>query len=1038
MAQDPAMVPGSDSAAFRELKPFCIALSKLAFLPQQSFDGDSIELATSLETLRVHLQQCRETYKILSPKIADYVFVPISSLLKQDSLSTRSTCAVLGIIGELVKLCWSEAGTFPLPLAQQLLTLCAFLASPERSNSPILAKPGDFKWTAVDTLGAVLQAITVQKAAGAYDFNVTTHSSPALGHAVTILLDILVHEVEDSALELRVVEILGMLYRDMIGDGEVLSYIVPGNVSTFTKLLMRPGITVNYTVVCAVLDLFADLLCLVYGDASLGISLRPISSLDDVLEFGKRGVPIDTHGAIMWPAERQGPHRNESWLRGTSGQLKRALGAVVPKLLVRNNQKIKKHLNRFAQAVLRACGDSLQQCQEELIMALLGADDESQPMLDLARFRPTLNSLLEKDTERLGEMIRLGSINELRIMTNLLAARSSVQNLDSGFVTHVLTKLHSELYLHLQLEMPAIKNTKVLEQSGQLIVTSFDLEGQDCYVRQLLRYVGKDTENAIETLVRGIGAHCQSGTLDDTVEWLLSSQDEPLSSAIAIWVSSQLLQGYSSQPSASDKCEEYLIFDDNSDNNKSLSCTYALLEQCTQLLTSSTTSISETDKGTLSGMNEMTAVLCLDGFRTAIKAMQENFRDELIDYLYPLVDSLASSSQDVRSMAQLAILELSEILYGGSVRSLLLDNTDYLIDCVSMRLENCVTDRVATILGVLCKIVGFEIVERFQDIINQIFRMLDYYHGYQDLTLEFFLLFEVIVEEIRRKYLSHNTDLLLPSASRASRSNFHPWGNTNLDQMLLLLAPRQESAAEALKPPAEGDLSASQFFRDRLEADSDDEADAAEDAQTEAPEDTWESPIPREPYRILLQFINYCDRLLTHPSKPVRIQILRLMQKIVPMLATQYSAMLPKIARMWDLLVQLAVGSDPALLKETFTVLALVVAHSGDFLNKRFIDFWARLRLESPIFGHRQTRKMHQFLSNNQLELQHTSSPLREAQLSLCSLLVAGIANCELMLSEKKLADMLAFIKGCNATDQLLQENKLSMHCIDIMYSLSL
>ncbi|AAS54412.1 AGL078Wp [Eremothecium gossypii ATCC 10895] len=1036
MAQDPAMVSGNDAAAFRTLKPFCVALSKLAFLPQQSFDGDSIELATSLEALRLQLQKCRETHKVVSPKIADYVFVPISSLLKQDSLCERSTGAVLGVIGELVKLCWSEAGTLPLPLAQQLLTLCAFLASPERGNSPILAKPGDFKWIAVDTLGALLQAIAVQKTAGVYDFNVTTHSSPALGHAVTILLDVLLHEVEDSALELRVVEILGMLYRDMIGDGEVLSYILPGNVSTFTKLLLKPGLTVNYMVVCALLDLFADLLCLVYGDASLGLSLRPIGSLQDALESGKRGAPGDAHGAITWPADRQGPHRNESWLRGTSGQLKKALGGLIPKLLMRSNQKINEHLNRFAQTVLKTCGDSLLQCQDELIKALLGTDDGGDPTLDLVRFRPTLTSLLEKDTEKLGEMIRLGSINELRIMKNLLAALGLVQNLESGFLTHVLTKLHSELYLHLQLEVPSIKNTKVLEQSGRLIVTSFDLESEDCYVRQLLRYIGKDTENAIEALVRGIGARCKTETLDDIVGWLLSSHSEPLPSALAIWLSSQLLQGYILQPSVKDQCEEYLVFDEDSDNTP-LNCTYALLEQCTQLLTTSTTSISEVTKGTLSGADEMTALLCLDGFRTAIKVMQEDFRDELIEYLYPLVDSLASSSQDIRSMAQLAILELSGVLYGGSVRTLLLDNTDYMIDCISLRLENCVTDRVATILGVLCKIVGFEIVEQFQDVINQIFRMLDYYHGYQDLTLEFFLLFEVIVEEIRNKYMSQKTDLLLPSSTHASRSNFQPWGNTNLDQMLLLLTPQKESAVDSPEDPSHDHFSASQFFKDRLEADSDDEVDETDDAQAEPQADIWESPIPREPYRILLQFINYCDRLLTHPSKHVRIQILRLLQKLIPMLATQYNTMLPKIARVWDLLVDLATGSDPALLKETFAVLTLAVSHSGDFLNKRFIDFWAKLRLESSLFGQQRARKMHQFLSKPPLDLQHTSSPLREAQLSLCSLLVAGIANCELLLSEKKLADMLSFIKACNATDHLILQHKLSMHCIDILYSFS-
>ena len=67
----------------------------------------------------------------------------------------------------------------------------------------------------------------------------------------------------------------------------------------------------------------------------------------------------------------------------------------------------------------------------------------------------------------------------------------------------------------------------------------------------------------------------------------------------------------------------------------------------------------------------------------------------------------------------------------------------------------------------------------------------------------------------------------------------------------------------------------------------------------------WSSPIPRDSYRLLLQIAGYSDRLLTHPSRQLKVQILLTMRKIFPMLATEHAMLLPQVAKSWDLIVQL-------------------------------------------------------------------------------------------------------------------------------------
>ncbi|CEP60857.1 Tti1p LALA0_S02e01222g [Lachancea lanzarotensis] len=1010
------------SELFQKVRPACIELSREAFLPASSFNPQSLTLLNALRSVEQELEILEETQSNLAPAFADYVFVPIAHLLQHQGLGTSQTEMVLLIMGHLLSLSWSSVGAFPLALAQQLFPLLNFLISNDKENKELLAKSAEFQSAGCIALNKLFKALAVQKSSDFYNYFSDPKSLPSLGHSVIILLDILRDNDENANLQLQAIEALRTLYVELLHDGEVISFILPGNVSTFSKLLLKPGLTVKASVVCSTMGLFGALLSLVYSDTGLHIADLPTPDLQQRLTETSQN-PIVTRQIDESSFGNVHLHRNNKWLNATAGQVKTALEAVLPRLLQRESNSINKSVREFLETVQQNCHLSLNNCLELFVSTSLDARVSPSVLLGPQENSHTLKRILENQISEFPKAIQFESVEGLKRFGLAVSAMEQQGERDYDMIDRAVSQLQLSFSEYLEQKNLRFSKGKVLEQSS-LVIVGQELFTQTTQLQQLFPKVSKSLEVTLSNLFQAIGSYCGKNETNRLVMGLLAKSytDDTRGKAVGLWISSLLIEGSLNQAnSIEDSLDEFLVLDD--DNTDVPEACYMVLQSSLEILNS-----ASQNGRPITNNDELDAMVSLYAVKVMNSSMRSEFEGELIDVLFPVVDCLASSSPAIRNFAQATTMEIAQSHYGGSVRDLIWENMDYLIDAISTRLSNCMTQRVATLLMVICRIGGYETIRSFRDVLETIFRLLDYYHGYEDLCMDFFQLFGIVVGEMAKTYLQKKTSIPKLIAGEKTQDGFKNWGMQNMqDVMHFLDSFKNYKSADNLtfeEDEASGPSNFDGFFNSKLrEVDSDDEDDEDEESEnvegSQHPENEdgadndskqWSSPIPRDSYRLLLQIAGYGDRLLTHESRPLKVQILQLACQIFPMLATEYDMLLPQIAKSWDLIVQNSMGGDFALVKPALEGITAMIKYSGDFVTKRFVDLWGAYKKGSVLLQNITRKQLNSGnLSVKALNGAKTLPPniTTEAHKSLAEMLLEGISRTELFISDVQLREMV-------------------------------
>ncbi|SCU92073.1 LAFA_0F07822g1_1 [Lachancea sp. 'fantastica'] len=1017
------------SEAFLRIRPACIELSGEAFLPAASFNPQSTSLLNALRSVEHELEKLEEN-KTLAPAFADYVFVPIAHLLQHQGLGTSQTELVLLIIGHLLSLSWSSVGTFPLALAQQLFPLLTFLISNDKDNKELLAKPMEFQLAGCIALDRLFEALAVQKSNDVYNYFVDPKALPSLGHSVTILLDVLQNNDDNADVQLQAIRALHTLYVELLHDGEIISFILPGNVSAFSKLLLKPGLTVKSSVVCSTLRLFGALLSLVYSDTGLHIAKLPAPGLQQRLAETKETTVINRK--IDESSFGKTPlHRNNKWLTATTGQVKTALEAVLPKLLHRESASIKKAVRELLETLLKSCHVSLSNCLELFIATSLDARVPPSVLVGSPENSHTLKRIVEKQISEFPRALQFESVDGLKRFGLAISAMEQQSDRDFEMIGRAVSVLQQSFSEYLEQKNLRFSERKVVEQSS-LVIVGQELFTQTTQIQQLFPKVSKNLEDTLSELFQAIGSYCGKAQTDRLVTDLLTKSyaDEAHGKAMGTWISSLLINGFTKQANATgDTMDEFLVLE-NESNDVPEAC-YMVLQSSIEILNSLSQNGHQITKN-----DELDAMVSLYAIKLMNDSMNAEFEEELIDLLFPVVDCLASSSPAIRNVAQVTTMDIARAHYGGSVRDLIWENMDYLIDAISTRLSNCMTQRIATLLMVICRIGGYDTIRSFKDVLETIFRLLDYYHGHEDLCIEFFQLFDIVVNEMAKRYLCGNESMPKLESGEQGRGGFQNWGLRNIQDVMRVLSELEKYSTAGNPALEEEDVSGpgnfDEFFNSKLrEVDSDDEDDDDDDEDDDNGDDNeemaesqnstkesgalhdsekWSSPIPRDSYRLLLQIAGYGDRLLTHESRALKVQILQLARHVFPMLATEYDMLLPQIAKSWDLIVHISMSADFSLVKPALECVTVMIKHSGDFVTKRFIDLWGAYKKDSALLQSvNRKQKNAGNMRVNALTKADTLPPniTTEALKSMAEMLLEGISRTELFISDVQLREMV-------------------------------
>ncbi|GMG21127.1 unnamed protein product [Ambrosiozyma monospora] len=1028
---------------FKDVKPYCVKLSQLTFSPNLAKTinnpGTSKQICDALKDLNKHLndsisQHVNNDYseKNLPTALADYVFVPITELLKLPSLGDTELEYTLSIINTLISYCWSSIGSLPKQMALQFFPLLTFLIGGSPNDSKMKQHSDETLSNGVHCIQSLLKGCQNQGGSFCKSIFEDTKMMPCLGHLISVLLDVVL-SCSSTDVQITALDTLKLLYQ-LLNDGEILSFVLPGTISSMSKLMIKNP---HYQVTIKALEVIRVIVSCCFNDVDLDVHKKHVQTIEDLKDSF---APVDDDEStendfkVFIPENVGKRHRTTAWLRATSYQLQKGFKVI----LNIKEEKLSRHAVRQALfdliiSIFANCFKSCEVmlptlfntltdvcCSDVMFHDILIASMKAS--VNFADFKLLLDDSLVKDLDKLSFVLSspdttkiLSLFNRLTFFTTTMC---NLDFMDEVSTERLINTLNDELAFLLQLANSSNAKKKITAGSLTSIVTdkkkSYSTEmklissnylgtGLDFEEPVLVSIFDgifdKDVEAALLQLLKSLS---NSPTICHVLDQLslngetMNNQiNNTIQQSTSIWLSTTILSFKDvTRPKTVDPVDEFMQFDD-SDNDDSESIrtvtddadeltvvlqnnVYASLEKSYEVLDL----VSTESKGSLGSIKA--TIMALSTIGNACVILGDSFQDELVDYLYPVIDNLASSNDLVRGEAQSVAMTIANQLYDGSVQKLIFENADYLVDALSNRLTgDTLTPRTPIVLNVLIRIGGIEILNQLKDLIVTIFTLLDLYHAYSSLTEGFFSVFNEIIDQVYKHYFRDFDFEKLEKDLEEDDVNYaYPWGATCLEDAFEFVSRKFEVPEDILENDEDGDsddedipdevLKRNKFLN--IDSDDEDQSDRSElesidtnfDPDKQHPTiepdeddgDKWTSPIDTGMYSTLLKMFTYAERLCKSSSSTVSIAALTLIDKLVPILATQKSKLLPIIAQTWQIIVSFLLESeDFRIIEMSLKVLGKFIKFGNTFLTSRVINLYGPIQ-KNVIFRRLVDRQM--------------------------------------------------------------------------------
>ncbi|KAI1085820.1 ARM repeat-containing protein [Whalleya microplaca] len=914
----------SSSAArnqfFRELKPRCVSINDLAVRSPDK-KASAKELIRVTEDLYSLLdRQIVSDASVLDEKIADYISFPVSILLRnQQQYPIRLTEVAIKCMGILIEYGWKSK--IPKDLSHQLLILLTFIIGGvpgQQREGPI---PEETELEAFKTLTSLVQA-TGSSSAGAAAL-VDTNTIPALGHAVSVILDGITSS-KTSAIQLEALKTLNALFV-AIKDQAALATFLPGIVSSLSRLLTLPSaLKTQKRVLVGGIVALKNVLTRVLGD----IKVMGIMNM-------KTSEPTEkeTEGKVLTP----------SWLKATVAKVKLALANVL-KLRNDDSDDVRSDIEKLCVTLLDECHQSLSECSSILVetaMILANIEDENSiyetSLVDLARIYPELGDTIKTTVYNwITSLPRLVQSSDDKIkqraIRNLLKGQHFITTLqiDSSILDDSLATSLRDSTTALML---ASKTGNILSEfsSNALELNNMDIIKSQEYTTFNPVLISQDTERptrlALLDFISKVGSVSQQSKLaNDLLDYVQESSGP--SQIASYWLAFELVKSTWSQSSEMDDFFDLSTVADASDRSESVfqelySFSVAVLD-----------SQAETEE-----VDWRLQALALEVTTFAASRMKESFRPELIDVLYPIATFLGSGVPQLRDHAIISLNSIAASCGYSNITDLVIDNVDYMVNSVSLRLNTFDISPASTqVLRMMIRLTGPKLLPYLDDVIASIFAALDNYHGYS-LFVE--SLFSVLTEVVQQG--SRSNSLLLEDAdsSRIDHKKTPPPIITTED-ICDILSSRQDKQ----KKRRQEDLKLEEIQpHPRRPWKGPKTAEIGDEAEEEPEEDTSNEvekpPPPKTPtYQLLTRITDLTQHYLTSPTPTLRKSLLELLTIVCPALAPDEDAFLPLVNSVWPVLVERLYDPETFVVVSACKALAALCQSAGDFLNTRIKTEW--------------------------------------------------------------------------------------------------
>ncbi|KAK6348228.1 hypothetical protein TWF718_006038 [Orbilia javanica] len=915
--------------AFAELKPRCIAVSQIV-LRSEIDPQRSRQLVEALESLLQCITKLGEIEGLINPATGDYIFFPLSHIFgRQQMFIDRVIDLSLQCVNVLLRKCWNVNITGEL--AKQLMIMVAFIigGSPDGKRPPKASE--ETKLAAMRCLESLFAAVARSTAART-QFGLV-EMAPLLGHSLTVILDV-IPATSFTDLQVAASSAVHHLFTGCISDDDILASFLPGTVSTLCKFLdPRTSGSQKSKALVKAIDTLSDVIRLVLMD----------------IKTSNLPTPDGMGGALN--SDSITTIRTQSWLHGTSEQVRMGITGVCG---LRNHRmlNVKKSLLKLCQAIARDCPQSLESTLPVAVETLvsLSADKEEtfasqaqETLTTLAGYNENITQVLQKSLH--GWILSLPRVlqnndeaKKSHLLREIAASFKIISNI--GQTSDILLDLFSrnmkDSIMNLsESNTPTVGPEQIVSTISPASMELIKREAQTEVTYPAIIIPGKvqeETSNNTLSLLQMLGS--TSIGLQLVHEHIREARvGTDLSKAISLWMALNILRSSQSKPA-----DDFFITSFTPNTPKAPQLT-------AELYSVALSSLIDTydDPETLPQLT----CISLEILAYTATTMSTSFRPELVDCLYPVVHLFGSSVYSIQQHAILTLESLAKSCGYPSTRDLLVENADYLVNAVSLKLNMFnIQPQAPQVLLMMIKLAGAELVPLLDDLVVSIFAALENYHGYERLTESLFSVLEGIVVESaggeeKLKLITDGKEV----ESGEKRNRVKRQHIMALDDVLGDLDDLIQRQSKPLVQELEDENTPQKpWGRDKstppnpFEGDGEYDGEPTDSSLTKEPE-----PKPSHTYLMIESIARLSQNFLTSKSSSLRLHLLQLISTASPLLSKQEDNFLPLINQLWPVIIDRLADSEPAVTVMTVNTIRRLCIDCGEFLSSRVEEVWPTL-----------------------------------------------------------------------------------------------
>lgn len=331
---------------FSLVKPVCVELTQIVLLPSPIFKADNPKIETCLCKIASILESHHEAHKKsqlyrLATNVADYIFFPISNLLKHEDISHALKISILKIVCFLIEYAWVYHAN--ARLLEQFAKLVANLIVQVKKDEDLYELSSSLKLSIIDALSLIFDVLPTEF------FSQDDKTLTNFGIYLSTMLD-LIASIQQPMSE-KEIEAVNLTLKSICRLHELVhkehaSKVFPG---TFSKLISYfcSSKNLNYTIIVTFIGVIEFLLVNTFKDSDLKLEWHSTDimepwkgTLQDLLkDYTNSEVESYSFSQIQVEIKEKGHGKN--WLENSTQEVKKALVIFFRKLLFTSSYKIK-------------------------------------------------------------------------------------------------------------------------------------------------------------------------------------------------------------------------------------------------------------------------------------------------------------------------------------------------------------------------------------------------------------------------------------------------------------------------------------------------------------------------------------------------------------------------------------------------------------------------------------------------------------------------------------------------------------------------